>query len=111
VSNGYTDAELLNTLQFVDAKEKEFFATAQLGFQVREFLAGPAGRYLHGRAKLELEDVKNEMLDLYPYSLRGIRKWRELKVRRLHAENFMRWCADALSEGAQAEKELEEYRT
>lgn len=105
-----TEQELLNTLQFVDDREKQYFAEAQLGLQVRDFLASPAGRYLHGRAKLELEEVKEELLKLNPYSLFGRRAFKRLKERQAHAENFMRWCAEAITEGVQAERKLEEYR-
>jgi ABC-type tungstate transport system permease subunit len=102
--------EQLSEVQFVDDTEREYFAEAQLGLQVYDFLLSPAGRYLHGRAKLELQIVKDEMAELNPYSFFGKRKWRALKIRQETAESFMRWCAEAITTGSQAEKALEEYR-
>jgi hypothetical protein len=107
-----TDQEqMLANVQFVDEKEREFFAEASLGIQVWQFLQSPAGRYLHGRAKLELEIVKDEMLELNPYSFFGRRKYKALKIRQTTAQNFMSWCAQAITDGIAAEKQLEEYRT
>ena len=40
-----------STVEFINDQEREYFAEAHLGEQVRSFLVSPAGRYLHGRAK------------------------------------------------------------
>lgn len=105
------DPALLQQIDFVDDRERTLFARAQLGYQVRAFLVAPAGRYLHGRAKQELEDVKNELIELgCPgfFSWYKRRKWRELHFRAEVARNFIKWCADALTEGIQAENQLDD---
>lgn len=104
------DPELMQSIDFVDERERQLFATAQLGYQVRAFLVGPAGRYLHGRAKQELEDVKNELVEIGtpPWWSRGQRRrWNRLQARAHWARSFMTWCADALTEGVAAEDQLE----
>lgn len=104
------DPTLLEQVEFVDERERVLFAQAHLGYQVRAFLVGPAGMYLHGRAKQELEEVKNELLDLGCPSWHSPlkrRKWRELHFRAEVARRFITWCADVLTEGSQAENQLE----
>jgi hypothetical protein len=104
------DTGLIERIEFVDQREKEYFAKAQLGEQVRLFLASPAGRYLHGRARLDFEAAKSEAIDVSPDSYFGRRKLRRLQQKAALASQFMSYLADALVEGEHAARELDEYR-
>lgn len=103
------DSELVNTLEFVDKNEQQHFARAQLGEQVREFLRGPAGRYLHGRAKLQLQECGDAALECNPFSLFGRRKLKRIQHDADVARAFMSWCADAIQDGEFSYRELQEY--
>ena len=96
-------------VQFVNNSEREFFEEARLGINVRDFLNGDIGRYLHGRAKLEIEEAKHEILHLNPYDVEDQRKIVRMQYQSACGEAFMRWCADAIQNGELAEQSLKEY--
>ena len=101
-------------ISFVDETERELFAVAKLGEDVRVFLTQhPAGRYMHHRAKMELERCREEALevdcDAWP-RFRGRNKLRKIQQRRDVAKALIDFMADAIVNGDQAAKELEEYR-
>jgi len=102
------NTNLINTIEFVDRNERIHFAKAQLGEQVKDFLRGPAGRYLHGRAKQQLQECQEKALECNPFSLFGRRKLKALQHDAGVAKAFMSWCADAIQEGEHSYKELEE---
>jgi len=97
-------------INFVDQREREFFARAQLGQQVLDFLASNVGRYLHGRAKNELEQAQVDALECNPDSFFGRRKLKKIRHRADVARSFMTWCADAIQDGEVAYQELKQYR-
>lgn len=99
-----------STVHFVSEQEREYFAEAHLGEQVRSFLVSSAGRYLHGRAKQTINDCKDELATIDPTEKGGIAKWKAIKQNMSNAESFMSWCADAIVNGDNAAKQLEEYR-
>jgi hypothetical protein len=96
----------LTQVEFVDEKEREYFARAKLGSDVEAFLQSDVGRYLHGRAKQEVTECQEQALDCNPNSWFGRRKLSKLQTRAATAENFMRWCADAIVDGRSAESQL-----
>jgi hypothetical protein len=101
-------------ISFVDETERELFAVAKLGEDVRAFLTqNPVGRYLHHRAKMEMERCRDEALevdlDAWPH-FRGRNKMRKIQQRRDVAKAFVDWMADAIVNGDQAARELEDYR-
>ena len=102
--------ESLKNVTFVDDREKLYFATARLGIQAIEFLNGPTGRYLHGRAKQQLDQCKEAGLRCNPDSFFGRRKLRKIRNKAELAEMFMSWCAEIITEGEAAEQELKDYR-
>lgn len=104
------DSDLINKLDFVDNHERIHFAKAQLGEQVRTFLTGPAGRYLHGRAKQQLRECEEEALTCNPDSFFGRRKLKRIQMDAGIARAFMTWCADAITEGEHSYRELQEYK-
>lgn len=103
------DTDLVNNMEFVDEQEKIHFAKAQLGEQVRQFLASPAGRYLHLRAKQQLQECQEEALDCNPNSFFGRRKLQKIQHKAGVSRAFISWCVDAITEGEMSYKELQEY--
>lgn len=101
-------------ISFVDETERELFAVAKLGEDVRAFLTQhPVGRYLHHRAKLEIENCRNDALEVDPDGwswLRARSKLRKIRQRRDVATALINWLADAIVNGDQAARDLEEYR-
>ena len=102
-------------ISFVDETERELFAVAKLGEDVRAFLTQhPVGRYLHHRAKLEIEACRTEALEVDPDGwswLRARTKLRKIRQRRDVATAFINWLADAIVNGDQAAREIDEYRS
>lgn len=105
------DQQRIEQLEFIDRTEQEYFAQAKLGEDVREFLVGPVGRYLHGCAKQELEKYRDELERCNPDSIFGRRKLRRLQKKAEAARFFMTWCAEAIQVGDMAYQQLEEYRS
>lgn len=100
-------------VEFVDETERELFARAELGEQVRAFLTSDVGRYLHGRSKNMLEQAKEDMLAVDTerwWGLPGRRRMRKLQQQAELARTFMKFCADAIIDGNHAAVELKEYR-
>ena len=99
-----------STVHFINEQEREYFAEAHLGEQVRSFLVSPTGRYLHGRAKQVVADGKDQLALLDPTTEEGVVSWKTIKQDMSNAESFMAWCADAIVNGDNAANQLEEYR-
>jgi hypothetical protein len=102
-------------VSFVDEAERELFAVAILGEDVRKFLlTDPVGRYLHHRAKLMVQQAEVDALKVDPDGWRGWfqarRKLRLIRQRADVARAFMDWLAEAIMEGNNAEQKLEDYR-
>lgn len=103
----------IDEIEFVDERERELFARSLLNEQVRQFLTSNVGRYLHGRARADLEECQVKALDCDPAGLWGYwgrRKLRALQLKANCAQRFMSYLADAINDGEQALSELEEYR-
>ena len=94
-------------IEFADDRERELFARVLLREEVMTFLRSPAGRYLHGRAKLDLEAAKEDLLDCNPFTWWGRRKIQRIQHRADVAQSVLRYCVDAINDGNVAEKELE----
>ena len=60
------DPTHLPNVEFVNEQERQYFAEAVLGEEVRQFLQSDVGRYLHGRAKGEYDRCRDKMFDLDP---------------------------------------------
>lgn len=97
-------------LTFLDERERLYFERARLGIEVHDFLRSDTGRYLHGRAKLEIEEAQAEALDCNPDSFFGRRKLKKIQRKADCARAFIRYCAEAINDGVMAEQELEQYR-
>ncbi len=97
-------------LDFINEQEREYFAEAVIGEEVRQFLTSSTGQYLHGRAKQEYDRCRNEMFDLDPYTPEGKREYLKLKAQAAAATHFLSWCVDAMTRGDQAAVMLENYR-
>jgi hypothetical protein len=101
-------------IDFVDEKERELFATARLGEDAREFLrAHPLGRYLHHRAKVQIQQAEVDALNVDPDGwswLRSRAKLRQIRQRAAVARAFINWIADAIVDGDEAGRQLDDYR-
>lgn len=97
-------------LEFINDQEREFFAEAVLGEEVRQFLASSTGRYLHGCAKQEYDRCRDEMFDIDPYTPEGKREYLKLKADAAAATHFLQWCVEAVTRGGQSATMLENYR-
>lgn len=97
-------------IDFINDAEREYFEEARLGVNVQQFLVNDVGRYLHGRAKLALEEVKQQMLELVSAMPDFQSQFDKLQQEAWCAEHFMKWCAEAIVNGEGAEQQLEEYR-
>lgn len=104
------NAERIQQIEFIDERERLYFAKAQLGEQIREFLASPTGRYMHGRAKEDLEEARDAALDINPWSPFTRRKLARVRLQAEIARNFIKWATDAIMEAESAYAQLEEYR-
>jgi len=104
------DPTQLSHIEFVNETEREYFAQAMVGEEVAGFLNATTGRYLHGRARQVFNECIKEMFDIDPYTPEGKKAHTRLKRDAWCAENFMKWCADAIIEGRQAATQLETYR-
>ena len=108
-------AAVKEDVSFVDEHERELFATALLGEDVRKFLLNdPVGRYLHHRAKLEIQQAEVDALGVDPDGWRGWlysrRKLRIIRQKAQVARLLINFLAEAIMEGNNAEKELDDYR-
>jgi hypothetical protein len=101
-------------VEFVDEREKDLFEVAKLGEDVRAFLqTHPVGQLLHHRAKQLIRQAEVDALEVDPDGfswLRSRTKLRQIRQRAAMARAFINWLAEAIVEGDQAARELEEYR-
>lgn len=98
----------VENITFEGDHEQMLFAEATLGLEVESFLNSKTGRWLHGRAKLELEEIKSELLNANPNTFFGRRKIKKLQNRAQLAQWFMDWCTEAIVSGRNAEIQLEQ---
>ncbi|MHC4362435.1 MAG: hypothetical protein ACYSTZ_06375 [Planctomycetota bacterium] len=101
---------LPSDIEFVNEQERQYFAEAVIGEEVRQFLVSDTGRYLHGRAKQEYDRCRDLMFDLDPYTPQGKQEFLKLKADAAAAAHFLRWCVEAISLGEQSAVMLENYR-
>lgn len=97
-------------ITFVDEGERLHFETARLGNETLMFLRSNVGRYLHGRAKQELDEAKEAMSKCNVDSLFGRRKYKKHQRKAEIASMFIRYCTDIITEGEFSAQELENYR-
>jgi len=101
-------------IKFEDERERELFGAAKLGEDARAFLSGhPVGQLLFHRAKTQIQQAEVDALavdcDAWP-RFRGRNKLRQIQMRAAIARSFIDWIAEAISDGDQAARELDEYR-
>lgn len=102
-------------VKFVDERERELFAAAMLAEDVRQFLlTHPVGRLLHHRAKQQIKQAEVDALEVDPdgwggwFRARG--KLRQVRQRAEVARVFINWLSEAILDGDNALRELEDYR-
>lgn len=97
-------------IEFVNEQERQYFAEAVIGEEVRQFLTSSVGKFLHGCAQAEYDKCRDEMFDNDPYTPEGKREYMRLKADAWAAAHFMQWCVEAIQNGNNAAVQLETYR-
>jgi len=92
------------TVEFISDTERAYFEEARLGNTVRDFLVSDVGRYLHGRARIQLQEAQTSLVHCKPEELA------DLQRKAQQAETFMSWLAEAITNGEAAYTSLKEYR-
>lgn len=99
-----------STIDFISDKERELFEEARLGVDLQSFLNQTAGRYLHERARNDLERIRNELQTLNPFEKGGRTQWEDLQREAWCAEHFLLWCVEAIRNGNESRVNLESFR-
>lgn len=94
----------------MDDEDRVKLASVHLKDEVLEFLRSEVGRYLHGRAKLDVEAAKAELLECNLHSWWGRRKAHRIQARGLVAQQVLQYCTDAIQDGLIAEKEISQQQ-
>jgi hypothetical protein len=97
-----------SNIDFIDEAERQHYIEAKLGEHIRDFLVTVQGRYMHGRAKADVENVKNALMELDPTKPEDLLEWKRLKLKAGAAKNFIEWCADAIINGDAAYHMIDE---
>lgn len=97
-------------LEFINETERQYFAEAVIGEEIRQFLSSSIGRFLHGCAKAEYDICRDAMFDLDPYTPEGKMKYQNLKAKAWSASHFMQWCIEAMQRGDESEVMLKNIR-
>lgn len=103
-------ADPTQQLEFINETERQYFAEAVIGEEVRQFLQSEVGRLLHGSAKAEYDKCRDKMFELDPYTPQGKQEYLKLKADAWAASQFMRWCAETIVQGNEAEVMLNNSR-
>lgn len=98
----------LENIEFVSDQERLYFHQAKLGEDVIQWLNSPVGRYLHGVANQEIEELRDALEKCDPDSRRGKRKIRKLQLKAQAARYFMQWCTEAVQNGEAAFRQIQE---
>ena len=104
------DPTQLEHIEFINDQEREYFAKAMVGEEVLSFLNSTTGMYLHGRAKQVFQKCITEMFELNPYTAKGKIEHERIQRKAWCAEQFMKWCGEAIFNGQQADKLLRNFR-
>jgi hypothetical protein len=97
--------------RFVDEQERELFAIAKLGEEVRAFLQGhPVGQLLHNRAKQMILQAEADALEVDPDTDGAMNKLRQIRQQAAVGRAFINWLGQAIVEGDAAGRDLEDYR-
>ncbi len=97
-------------IDFVNDAERTYFEEARLGISFMTFLRSDVGRFMHGRAKLDLEETKTDILVLSSSDPAFLAEFERLQQKAWCAEHFMQWCSEAIVNGKNAEQQLEVIR-
>ncbi len=104
------DPTQLENVEFINDAERQFFAEAVIGLEVKTFLTSQVGQLLHGCAKAEYDRCRDKMFDLDPYTAKGKQDYLKLKANAWAASHFMQWCTEAMHRGNEAEAMLNDSR-
>jgi len=99
--------EWMQNIEFINERQRVLFAEARFGELVKDFLMSDVGRYLHGRSKVTVDNAMKKMLDLDANADDFAKQFKDLQEEAYHAEHFMKWLADALTDAELAAQNLE----
>lgn len=92
-------------VEFTSDEEREYFEEARLGIEIESWLVRTeVGRYLHGRAKADYEQAKEDLLACDPLDAVTADKCRHKAA---VANSFMRYLTEGISNGRNSEQQLE----
>ena len=83
---------------------RELFQTAILGKDAADFFKTEIGQYVIGRAQIEIEQAKNDLVEANPYNEQDIMK---LQSAIRTAQKAIRWLNDAIKAGEGAEHNIQ----
>ena len=92
-------------IEFRSEEDRALFAEAKLGHEAQMFLSSDLGRLLQGRAKVDIETAKDELVRVSCYETQTIET---LQFNARVAEQFIRWVGEAIQNGHYAEQQLDE---
>jgi len=98
------------TPEFLSREEEELFAEASLGVEAIRFLNSDLGRIMRGYALQEVEECKEKLLSVKPWTPWGKRKIFALQQRAAVANQFISFVKEALMRGQIAELSLKNLR-
>ena len=97
-------------LEFINDQERQYFAEAVIGVDIREFLASSTGRFLRGCAEAEYNKARDRMFEINPYTPTGKQEYEQLKADAWAASHFTIWCVEAMQRGNESETMLKQMR-
>jgi hypothetical protein len=93
-------------LIFMDEAERALFVEASLGEEAHRFVHSDLGRLVLARAKEEIEQAKDALLAISPWSPLARRKLRAAQFKVSVAQQFPQWLAEAIQNADEAYQQL-----
>lgn len=91
-------------VEFTSDEERAYFEEARLGIEIENFIVrSEIGRYLHGRAKLDYEQAKEDLLACDPHDGASAA---ECRHRAGVANSLMRYISEGIANGRNSEQQL-----
>ncbi len=95
-----------DSILFMDEEERALFTEAKLGEEAHAFLRSDLGRLMLARAKEEVEQAKDDLLQIKPWSPFARRRLQQAQFRVAVAQQFPRWLAEVIQHADEAFQQL-----
>ena len=96
-----------NPNQLTEQQQMQF-AEATLGEECKNFIQSNVGRYIQGRAKMELEECKSGLLNLERLDPDFDVRYEQLRQKAGCALLFTQWMIEAITDGEAAYQQLQQ---